>query len=56
MLGSLRPPVPVVLRVVGLVPVLGGLVTFLAAAYGVGAVAIAGRRAARPDWAPVVAT
>ncbi len=37
----------VVLRLVGLVPVLGGLVTFLASAYGLGALAIAGRRAAR---------
>ena len=37
----------VILRVVGLVPVLGGLVTFLASAYGVGALAIAGWRAAR---------
>ena len=37
----------VVLRLVGLVPVLGGLVTFLASAYGIGALAIAGRRAAR---------
>jgi hypothetical protein len=37
----------VVLRIVGLIPVIGGLVTFLASAYGVGALAIAGRRAAR---------
>ena len=37
----------VILRVVGLIPVVGGLVTFLASAYGVGALAIAGRRAAR---------
>ena len=46
----------VVLRVVGLVPAVGGLVTFLAAAYGVGAVAMAGWRAARRDPAPVVVT
>ena len=37
----------VILRLVGLVPFLGGLVTFLAAAFGLGALAIAGRRAAR---------
>ncbi|HWC11636.1 MAG TPA: polymer-forming cytoskeletal protein [Acidimicrobiales bacterium] len=37
----------VILRVVGLIPVIGGLVTFLASAYGVGALAIAGRRAGR---------
>ena len=37
----------VILRVVGLIPVVGGLVTFLASAYGVGALAIAGWRAAR---------
>ena len=37
----------VVLRIVGLIPVIGGLVTFVASAYGVGALAIAGRRAAR---------
>ena len=36
-----------ILRVVGLIPVIGGLVTFVAAAYGLGALAIAGRRAAR---------
>ncbi len=37
----------IILRVVGLIPVIGGLVTFVAAAYGVGALAIAGRRAAQ---------
>ena len=37
----------VVLRLVGLIPALGGLVTFLAMVYGLGALAIAGRRAAR---------
>ena len=37
----------VVLRLVGLVPAVGGLVTFLVAAYGLGAVALAGGRAAR---------
>jgi cytoskeletal protein CcmA (bactofilin family) len=37
----------VILRVVGLIPVIGGLVTFVASAYGVGALAIAARRAAR---------
>ena len=37
----------VVLRLVGLIPVVGGLVTFLTSASGLGAVAIAGRRAAR---------
>ncbi len=36
-----------ILRVVGLIPVLGGLVTFVAAAYGLGALAVAGRRAGR---------
>lgn len=36
-----------ILRVVNLVPVLGGLVSFLATAVGLGAVAIAGWRAAR---------
>lgn len=44
-----------VLRVVGLVPVVGGLVTFLAFAFGLGAVAIAGSRAARRPPTPVVA-
>lgn len=38
----------VILRVVGLIPALGGLVTFMASAYGLGALAIAGWRAARP--------
>lgn len=37
----------VILRVVGLIPVLGGLVTFVASAFGLGALAIAGWRAAR---------
>lgn len=37
----------VILRVVGLIPVIGGLVTFVVSAYGVGALAIAARRAAR---------
>jgi hypothetical protein len=37
----------VILRVVGLIPVIGGLVTFVASAYGVGALAIAAWRAAR---------
>ncbi|MDQ3977939.1 MAG: polymer-forming cytoskeletal protein [Actinomycetota bacterium] len=37
----------VILRIVGLIPVIGGLVTFLAGAYGLGALAIAGLRAAR---------
>ncbi|MDQ4069491.1 MAG: polymer-forming cytoskeletal protein [Actinomycetota bacterium] len=46
----------VVLRVIGLVPALGGLVTFLAAAYGIGAVVIAGGRAARRQPAPTVVT
>ena len=46
----------VVLRVVGLVPVLGGLVTFLAGAYGLGALAVAAWRAARhPAPLPAVA-
>ena len=42
------------LRVVGLVPALGGLVTFLASAFGLGALAIAGWRAARRPPTPVV--
>jgi hypothetical protein len=37
----------VLLRLVGLIPFLGGLVTFVAGAFGLGALAIAGRRAAR---------
>lgn len=48
----------VLLRVVGLIPGLGGLVTFVAAAYGLGALAVAGFRAARREpaepAAPVV--
>ena len=36
-----------VLRLVGLVPALGGIVTFLASAFGLGALGIAGWRAAR---------
>ena len=43
------------LRVVGLVPFGGGLVTFLASAYGLGAVAIAGWRAARGRTTPATA-
>jgi cytoskeletal protein CcmA (bactofilin family) len=53
----------VILRLVGLVPVVGGLITFLASAYGIGAVTIAGWRAARrpatplaPSTGPAVAT
>ena len=34
----------VILRVVGLIPIVGGLVTFVASAFGVGALAIAGWR------------
>ena len=45
----------VVLRLVGLVPVIGGLVTFVAFLYGLGALAIAGWRAARREPAPIVA-
>ena len=45
----------VVLRLVGLVPFVGGLVTFVALAYGLGSLALAGRRAARGQPAPVVA-
>ena len=37
----------VILRVLGLIPAVGGLVTFLASAFGLGALALAGRRAAR---------
>ncbi len=37
----------VILRVVGLIPAVGGLVTFVASAFGLGALAIAGRRAGR---------
>jgi hypothetical protein len=44
-----------ILRLVGLVPVLGGLAACLAGAYGVGAVAIAGWRAARRPPAPPAA-
>ncbi|HEX2047836.1 MAG TPA: hypothetical protein VHF27_08730 [Acidimicrobiales bacterium] len=43
----------VILRLVGLVPAVGGLVTFLASAYGIGAVATAGWRAARRPATPV---
>jgi hypothetical protein len=49
----------VVLRLVGLIPFVGGLVTFVASAFGVGALAIAGRRAARtpaPTGAPAATT
>jgi ABC-type multidrug transport system permease subunit len=42
-----------VLRVVGLFPGVGGLVTFLAAAYGIGALVIAGWHAARRQTRPV---
>jgi hypothetical protein len=38
-----------VLRLVGFIPALGGIVTFVAAAYGLGALAIAGWRAARRE-------
>ena len=38
-----------ILRVLGLIPGLGGLVTFVAVVYGLGALAIAGRRAARRE-------
>ena len=41
-----------ILRVVNVVPVLGGLVTFLATAFGLGALAIAGWRAARRTPSP----
>ena len=37
----------IILRLVGLIPFVGGLVTFVASAFGLGALAIAGRRAAR---------
>ena len=43
-----------VLRLVGLVPVVGGLVTFVAFVYGLGALAIAAWRAARREPAPIV--
>ena len=43
----------VILRLVGLIPAIGGLVTFLASAYGLGALALAARRAARARPAPV---
>ena len=43
-----------ILRLLGLIPVLGWLVTFLAAAYGLGALAMAGRRAARRPPATTV--
>ena len=43
-----------ILRLLGLIPVLGWLVTFLAAAYGLGALAMAGWRAARRPPAPTV--
>ena len=46
----------VVLRLVGLVPAVGGLVTFLVAAYGLGAVALAGGRAARSRGAATTDT
>ncbi len=42
-----------ILRIVGLIPAVGGLVTFVASAYGVGALAIAGWRAARRPLSPV---
>lgn len=42
-----------ILRLVGLIPALGGVVTFLAAAFGLGALAIAGWRAARREPAPL---
>lgn len=43
----------VILRLVGLVPVVGGLITFLASAYGIGAMAIAAWRTARRPAAPL---
>ena len=43
-----------ILRVVGLVPAVGGLVTFLAFAFGLGALAIAGWRAARRPPTPTL--
>ncbi|HUQ63543.1 MAG TPA: hypothetical protein VM121_07310, partial [Acidimicrobiales bacterium] len=43
-----------ILRVVGLVPAVGGLITFLASAFGIGALVIAGRRAARRPPTPIV--
>ncbi len=43
-----------VLRLAGLVPFVGGLVTFVAFVYGLGALAIAGWRAARHQPAPTV--
>ena len=49
----------VILRILGLIPALGGLVTFVAAAYGLGALAIAARRSARrstPTTAPAAAS
>ncbi len=42
-----------ILRIVGLIPAVGGLVTFVASAYGIGALAIAGWRAARRLSSPV---
>lgn len=44
-----------ILRLLGLVPVVAGLAGFLASAYGLGALAIAGWRAARRPLTPVVA-
>ncbi len=44
-----------ILRVVGLIPVLGGLAGFLATAFGLGALVVAGSRAARRPPTPVVA-
>jgi cytoskeletal protein CcmA (bactofilin family) len=44
----------VVLRLAGLVPFIGGLVTFVAFVYGVGALAIAAGRAARREPEPAV--
>ncbi len=43
----------VILRGGGLIPFIGGLVTFVASAYGIGAVAIAAWRAARREPVPV---
>ncbi len=45
-----------ILRVMGLIPAVGGLVTFVASAYGIGALAIAGWRAARRPSNPVAPT
>ncbi len=43
-----------ILRLVGLIPALGGVVTFLATAFGLGALTVAGWRAARREPTPLV--